>query len=223
MAQVLILSPHSFVDVITNSSSELFVAETSKTIDAVKEILVELVRIHNQKEKLRDEPHFENLDAIFGTMFLEPTRVDFTFQPHEAGPLWHAFVQIEGCRAFDHPLYQECSEKWRQARDKVTYDEVFGPWHELVDKTWDDMLVWACTKHGIEIHRNEKGQVRRDDYGSDSPLDPKLARIVHALSWGYNFKAGDVIIESAGDNSIPYWMFDDIQNVLNAWQRKHLG
>ena len=40
---------HSFVDIITNSSSELFICETKKSVDAVKETLVALANLYNQK------------------------------------------------------------------------------------------------------------------------------------------------------------------------------
>jgi len=39
MIQILLLSPSSFVDVITNSSSELFICDTNKSIDFVKGFL----------------------------------------------------------------------------------------------------------------------------------------------------------------------------------------
>ena len=39
MNSLLSISSHSFVDLITNSSSELFVCDGRKTVEAVKEIL----------------------------------------------------------------------------------------------------------------------------------------------------------------------------------------
>lgn len=39
MKQALLINTHSFVDVITNSSTELFVCDTDKTVDAIKDIL----------------------------------------------------------------------------------------------------------------------------------------------------------------------------------------
>ena len=39
MKQIGVIGTHSFVDVITNSSTELFVCDTEKTIEAVKQIL----------------------------------------------------------------------------------------------------------------------------------------------------------------------------------------
>ena len=41
MKQLLIVNVHSFIDVITNSSTELFICDDAKTIDLVKKVLEE--------------------------------------------------------------------------------------------------------------------------------------------------------------------------------------
>jgi len=45
--------------------------------------------------------------------------------------------------------------------------------------------------------------------------------------WGFNNvdddDIGRVMIESAGDNTIPHWTFDIIRYKFNAWSRFHLG
>ena len=42
MKNILVINSHSVVDVITNSSTELFVCDTNKTLDLVTEILTEM-------------------------------------------------------------------------------------------------------------------------------------------------------------------------------------
>lgn len=44
----IIINIHSFVDVITNSSTELFVLDTDKAIETVVEILEEAIALHNK-------------------------------------------------------------------------------------------------------------------------------------------------------------------------------
>ncbi len=44
---LFVLHPHSFVDVITNSSTELFVTDSNKTKETVKEILELLIQTYN--------------------------------------------------------------------------------------------------------------------------------------------------------------------------------
>lgn len=67
MKTTFIVNNHSFVDVITNSSSELFVCNTEKTIDLVKDILKELLYKHNPKL---------NFDDCFGTIELSKYNFD---------------------------------------------------------------------------------------------------------------------------------------------------
>lgn len=58
---ILVVTTHSFVDLITNSSSELFVANGKKTIDAIKELLVILLKNHDALMGTQHE-----FDNVFG-------------------------------------------------------------------------------------------------------------------------------------------------------------
>lgn len=44
----MLIKIHSFVDVITNSSTELFVIESDKTVEMVEDILSEIIDFHNK-------------------------------------------------------------------------------------------------------------------------------------------------------------------------------
>lgn len=46
MKKVLLINFHSFVDIITNSSTELFVGESSKSVDFIKEMILDYLNIH---------------------------------------------------------------------------------------------------------------------------------------------------------------------------------
>jgi hypothetical protein len=63
--KTLVINQHSFVDVITNSSTELYVCDKEKSLEAVKEILVNILNSHNKAtgredafEDVFSEPHF---------------------------------------------------------------------------------------------------------------------------------------------------------------------
>ena len=45
---MIIINVHSMVDVITNSSTELFVLDTEKSLDGIKDILQEAINLHNK-------------------------------------------------------------------------------------------------------------------------------------------------------------------------------
>lgn len=64
MGKVLfVIKPHSIIDVITNSSTELFVLSTDKSIKVIKEILEEAIKLHNKAN---------NKNLTFGEVFEEP-------------------------------------------------------------------------------------------------------------------------------------------------------
>ena len=49
MKYIKIIPIHSFVDIITNSSTELFTADTNKDVEAVKEILQDIIDWYNTR------------------------------------------------------------------------------------------------------------------------------------------------------------------------------
>ncbi len=54
MKTAFLFKPHSFVDVITNSSTELFVCDTEKSIETVKEILTKMVNVYDDTLTFED-------------------------------------------------------------------------------------------------------------------------------------------------------------------------
>lgn len=52
---IKLMNIHSMVDVITNSSTELFVLDTDKTLETVKEILQEAINLHNKATGSNDQ------------------------------------------------------------------------------------------------------------------------------------------------------------------------
>lgn len=63
----IIINIHSFIDVITNSSTELFVLDTEKSLEVVREILESAIDLHNKTHNTSltfkecfEEPHVGN-------------------------------------------------------------------------------------------------------------------------------------------------------------------
>ena len=70
--QVLVISPHSFVDLITNSSSEVFVYSGDKSVKAVEEVIKELIKQHNAKCEEHERhpiPNFYDSPCTFNSAF----------------------------------------------------------------------------------------------------------------------------------------------------------
>jgi len=57
------INVHSMVDLITNSSTELFILDKEKSVEVVKEILQEAINLHNKAN---------NTEYMFGDIFDEP-------------------------------------------------------------------------------------------------------------------------------------------------------
>lgn len=71
---LFIVSTHSFVDLITNSSTELYVCDGKKTIDAINDLLRKLLIHHDE---VSGETH------KFGDVFRQPLEIsNYTFQMH---------------------------------------------------------------------------------------------------------------------------------------------
>lgn len=69
-----VIPVHSFVDLITNSSSELFVCNTDKSVKMVKEIIVGLTERYNATQVLYPKGQRDTLDIdkLFDSYFQEP-------------------------------------------------------------------------------------------------------------------------------------------------------
>jgi hypothetical protein len=57
---------HSLIDVITNSSSELFVIHKRKSVNAVTEVLDDLIKVHNKAAE-RESDHV-TFEGVFGNI-----------------------------------------------------------------------------------------------------------------------------------------------------------
>jgi hypothetical protein len=58
----IIVNVHSIVDVITNSSTELFVCDTKKSIEQVKEILEKMLEFYNSTH---NDEHLYSFEDVF--------------------------------------------------------------------------------------------------------------------------------------------------------------
>ena len=62
MKKAFVINPHSFLDVVTNSSSELFLCDTEKGLEFVEDILKDLLHLY---DKANDTHHlFEDVFKV---------------------------------------------------------------------------------------------------------------------------------------------------------------
>jgi len=67
MKNIFLIKVHSFIDVITNSSTELFVGNISKSLEEIKEICNDLIAVYNKTN---------NYNISFKDVFDEPYIID---------------------------------------------------------------------------------------------------------------------------------------------------
>ena len=254
----LVISPHSFVDLITNSSSELFICDTKKSIDTVKEIVIEVVKITNQKMKLKEEKEYD-ISSVFTEMFQEPEIYQFNF------PWCSEYVEYTNLKGYNleetSEVYAECLEKqhkWNKINpapkypsytsDKYPSEEelapyyvqskihqaksneamalIYKPFFELYKEAHDKCLQHYCKLNDIDFLEIEFKDCLPSAYPSitfkKGKHDKFLEEFQDAMSWDYTAKKGDIILRSKSDNTVPYELFEDLEDILKA-QRIHLG
>jgi|LakMenEpi03Aug12_release.lakeMendotaPanAssembly.Ray.scaffolds.fasta_scaffold53998_3 hypothetical protein len=269
MKTIFVANNHSFVDVITNSSSELFVCNTDKTIDLVKDILKELLYKHDPKL---------NFDDCFGEIELSKFNFDTNLIPVE---IYHNYLSF--ANEYDiprylknkikkHKLYHEClaeqsdlneklkkrdltlkkekvdsfvnPEQLRSEREEERQKELSKIWEKYAKekiKAECDMfsqflkqsyMLNKQAKKVIEKMYNESIVYTRFSEHS-SPRIPKpepgeldyydiWSVFSQCLSYNITLIKNQITIASRGDNSIPYGIFEDIENLFNA-KSYHLG
>jgi hypothetical protein len=73
MKQIIMVNAHSVVDVITNSSSELFVVHGNKTIEQIEAILRKLVDNYNANQEIGAYDKYScqiSYDECFGDIYI---------------------------------------------------------------------------------------------------------------------------------------------------------
>jgi hypothetical protein len=227
---------HSFVDLITNSSSELFVCATDKTVKAVKDILytlcpgsqhggvfgdIEVSKITSQKcPELEEYQRFHDWNSRNALRDEAEKLID----NWKKDPANHQYPKsIDNTTKKQEPAY----DKAFRAEQKAS--EIFyAPYNEKAMEV-HDAAVRAILRQS-DLDENLFGKPSCSGRWSDVTYTVKqgsakwklLQFIELVLSWGMTINKGDVIIHSASDNSVPYEAWDSINSLLNG-KNYHLG
>lgn len=219
---------HSVVDLITNSSSELFICHRDKSLETVKALLFGIVEIYIDKQELKGEPR-EDASVLFERFFGDVKECPYNFEPAEY-PEYDLYRQTNEWDFFrDDPLYRSAFDAWskhsrerskagHQDFDREGYERIMGPWNKRQQEEKLKLLRWAFKHNNLEWDYNPDTDLKY----KNNEFDKKADWFLGALAWGYTLYKGDVFVESNGDNSIPFELFDLIEDVLNA-HRRHLG
>ncbi len=278
--QKILVPIHSFVDLITNSSSELFVCDTKKSVEAVKEIIEKLAELYNEKIKFIDDVRTEiNIDHLWTGIFNEPEVCKFDFSlynfPHSDEwfnmyPLREDLRTNCGYEKSDiHPVLKLVEEKltdWERAnpapkypstgtlhdpgklnqKDEYAYNKAwtaykkkrdafekpaFAPWSKLELDIRRRLYEWAARTNGLDLSPFKKLKILGGRYSTiyfkDDKNAPEITEFVKAIDdaifWDYQLKKGSILLSSAGDNTIPYDFFSEIEGAFGHVKRMHIG
>jgi hypothetical protein len=208
--QILTINAQSFVDVITNSSSELFICNTDKSIDLVNEILQEL--LNGYVERNGGGPSFSDCFGAIaivgdnnqtGTYFIDDlplTEQDALEERRKEIIKAQIIRELEKDPSWDKKNWQE--------RDKISVKKTEAQFLEY--KREEKLATVTSEKSNLPEWWFTGAMPKKNSWDYDSPM-----------RWRGMYK-GKIIIESATDNSIPYDLFDEIESAFNA-ERHHMG
>lgn len=193
--EMIIIKPHSCLDIMTNSSSEVFICNGDKSLKMVESIIEKIMDDYNNP----DRPHldyWEPCGDTWGEVFKKPTicPFDITRENREE-------YESLGYDWFDHKRLQAKVEEMARLRP------------ELSDSEARDAALENSKIESKKCFEAQKEYASKIGSQSDVRLFLNLGVIV---------AKGDIILGSAFDNSVPYDLWELINSMLSStnW---HLG
>ena len=213
MNNLIIIPIQSFSDIITNSSSELFVLNTNNTIQKVKEILNSITsgyqdpiifNLENYNKWKEDDSFVSNLEsAYFNTV--EDWLIDLDSEDSLFEYRLQAF-----CNIMEYNSLQVC---YFRENNIPFYTEFMKFVKTIGLKSAERFSIYREKKE--EECKKFFNQFEKSGNTLPSWWNPKEEDTVQGLN-------GKVLLLSCDENSIPYESFDFINEILNGYNL-HLG
>ena len=197
----LAINIQSFIDVITNSSTELFICDTQKSAETVDEMLKAMgifgyenpwvFSIKEYTKSTQDENN-TGINVGFEKDYRYNNLARWFYNPDSSADVIDArMTYIKDVPAFDSPYEHLWKGKEYNERQPI-YNEIYNTINKMAEEDQPDW--WK---------------------------DPFSASTYHYDYDARNFD-GHIIVMGIGDNDIPYESFDQIQYTFNA-VRIHMG
>lgn len=243
------ITPHSFVDLITNSSSEVFICSNDKQITAMEEVLKELAIAYNTSatkvndiKQISAKMEIINVERLYTDYFKKPEIAQYSIPCDDITQEY--YCEFCGDNTYEHPVLKECDNnfclEWgKYSGDK--YDEAGGNMRRALRdkhyKPYDDIHIPArklLISHLEKYNNIPEGDLASflvhsySDYGPDLNKEnyKKYIDFVDIFYYyinNYEFvQKGDILIYSARDNSVPWDFSQFLENTL-GFDRIHLG
>lgn len=258
---IISIRPHSIVDLITNSSSELYIIEGKKTISMIKAILTNIVKLYDRANGT------EYAKELFTTVFKEPVLVKWFFDEEKHSVLV-ALIRNATCLSYDSEE-ETFNEEFHQLRQlEISLLREYAPATGLTGEEVDvarhasrqavsDRLRPHAERYFAPLIELEKLLLRHfaEDNGltteqvnyvlgrtlcyctstyypglrfrapreeEDTQVEEFMDEYLTYKSYHISSKKGDIHLESASDNSVPWMLNETIVNMLSA-RRYHLS
>ena len=213
MNNLIIIPIQSFSDIITNSSSELFVLNTNNTIQKVKEILNSITsgyqdpiifNLESYNKWKEDNSSVSNLESTYFNT-VEDWLIDLDSEDS----------------LFEYRLQAFCSIMEYNSLEVCYFRENNIPFYTEFMKF--AKTIGLKSINSFSIYREDKEEKCKEFFnqfeksGNTLPSwwNPKEEDTVQGLN-------GKVLLLSCDENSIPYESFDFINEILNGYNL-HLG
>ncbi len=237
----IVINQDSFVGVITNSSSELFVLETEKSLEFVERVIGDLIKVYNKNHGT----HY-SYKKCFKPAQLCPYNFDYFHKDIPQG-LRDRYDNLipEGLPFLDPwSTNDNWGENYKKEREyiKSGMTEIEAQWkanlsnrtimiiefqlfvHFLKQNGLEHLVpdFLAKAKEFLKESRKER-QVYANIYFDESdPLYAPWEIFDMATSWGLTLNENSIWVQTIEDNSAPYELFGAINSFLNG-NNWHLG
>ena len=155
MKSLFVINTHSFVDLITNSSSELFVCNTNKSIESIKEILKSLLETHT---KVCPREEITSFESCFGNIFIPKYTWNYYIVPEKITDALRSFEpNYRRDRYFGEGSYYNAEEEktseqidleYEQRLIETKYDTNVGDLYNKNKKKYD--RLWKLQRSAID-------------------------------------------------------------------------
>jgi hypothetical protein len=251
MKNIFVVNTHSFVDLITNSSSELFVCNTSKSISFVEEVLKELIKNAGEEysncigeislSKYNLDKHlvesFKSFQENDNKLYYSCLGKEENFKRKKIvskKDVVNSFLNNEN-------LEKEKTKKFNKIWINYSLKKIkteFNIFCEFLkqNKLYDNFKELLDEQLKLNIKRLKNSQntkhyrfsiiVNSIIPGGTTAENQYLCSVyndfIELINCSITLEKNQILIRSASDNSIPYDLFEIIEKTFNA-ERHHLG
>ncbi len=225
-------------DLITNSSSEVFVGNSGKTLEATKELITKVCAPYY--EVVYDKSF--NWDEVFGKMIIseydvhEP--IPFCMNSNSSFSRRVEDARKDFERSNPRPCYpnkptekekDEFFEKNLIFNDKCEeyLDQVFKSERDEARQSIEEFYSKVFKKNGLDFSEIKDKSIKFHysncpSYFFEETENELLNLIDLYLDYGVNVSKGDILLYSESDNTVPYELFEMINHILYG-TNYHLG